>query len=294
MSFPPITHVAVTVRDLDVSVPWYEQLFETAPVLDEDTGPFRHVVWMLGGTLFGLHHFADTDTAAPFTERRAGLDHVAFTCVDRAELECWEKRLDQLGARTAASWTPATARGCRSVTPTACRWSSSPRRLDPRGLTCRAPSGAFGESGDSPNGPSRPTLTRSGCGRDPSGTRPRVPVMAVARFPVVVLDCPDPQALAEFYGALLDWEVEPGEDFWFIRAGYGDGIGFQKVDGFTPPRWPGQDQPQQMHLDVTVEDLDVGEAAVLAIGATKHDHQPGTTFRVFLDPAGHPFCLCLS
>ena len=48
-----------------------------------------------------------------------------------------------------------------------------------------------------------------------------------------------------------------------------------------------------MHLDVVVDDLDAGEEAVVALGATKHHHQPGTRFRVFLDPAGHPFCLCL-
>ena len=117
--------------------------------------------------------------------------------------------------------------------------------------------------------------------------------MAIARFPVVVLDCPDPKALAEFYGALLDWKVErTDDDWWSIRAEYGDSLGFQKVDGFTPPQWPGQDVPQQMHLDVVVDDLDVAEEAVLELGAIKHEHQPGTTFRVFLDPAGHPFCLC--
>jgi hypothetical protein len=49
-----------------------------------------------------------------------------------------------------------------------------------------------------------------------------------------------------------------------------------------------------MHLDVVVDDLDAAEQAVLGLGATKHSHQPGTSFRVFLDPAGHPFCLCLS
>jgi hypothetical protein len=48
-----------------------------------------------------------------------------------------------------------------------------------------------------------------------------------------------------------------------------------------------------MHLDVMVADLDTAETAVLELGATKHEHQPGTTFRVFLDPAGHPFCLCV-
>ncbi len=117
--------------------------------------------------------------------------------------------------------------------------------------------------------------------------------MAIARYPVVVLDCPDPKTLAEFYGALLDWEVKQGDsDWWFVRAEYGGSIGFQKVDGFTAPRWPGQEVPQQMHIDVDVDDLDAAEAAVFELGATKHDHQPGTTFRVFLDPAGHPFCLC--
>lgn len=118
--------------------------------------------------------------------------------------------------------------------------------------------------------------------------------MAIARFPVVVLDCPDPRALAGFYGALLEWKVEQEEDSWAsVRADYGDSLQFQKVETFTPPRWPGQEVPQQMHLDVTVDDLDAAEAAVLQLGATKHEHQPGTSFRVFLDPAGHPFCLCL-
>ena len=117
--------------------------------------------------------------------------------------------------------------------------------------------------------------------------------MAIARFPVVVLDCPDPKALAEFYGARLDWKVEQDDDDWWqVRAEHGDSLSFQRVDGFVPPQWPGQDRPQQMHLDVTVDDLDVAESAVLRLGATKHEHQPGTTFRVFLDPAGHPFCLC--
>ena len=96
-TFPPITHVALTVRDLSVSVPWYTELLGSDPVLDEDTGPFRHVVWMINGTLLGLHQFPDTDIATPFTERRVGLDHVAFAAGDRAELERWEKRLGQLG-----------------------------------------------------------------------------------------------------------------------------------------------------------------------------------------------------
>lgn len=119
--------------------------------------------------------------------------------------------------------------------------------------------------------------------------------MAIAHSPSFVIDCSDAGALARFYAALLDWTVDASEDWVDIRpADRSQCISFQEVQGYTPPQWPGQDIPQQMHVDVVVDDLDAGEAAVLQLGATKHEHQPGTTFRVFLDPDGHPFCLCLS
>jgi glyoxylase I family protein len=95
--FPGVTHVAVTVSDLDRSVAWYEKLFDAKPVLDEDTGPFRHVVWALGGTLLGLHQFPDLHSTDAFNERRPGLDHIAFGCASRSELEQWSARLDELG-----------------------------------------------------------------------------------------------------------------------------------------------------------------------------------------------------
>ncbi|HEX6870824.1 MAG TPA: VOC family protein [Micromonosporaceae bacterium] len=117
--------------------------------------------------------------------------------------------------------------------------------------------------------------------------------MAIARFPSFVIDCPDPSALANFYGAMLDWKVKVSPDWAEIRADNGHCICFQQVENYAPPRWPSQDLPQQMHLDVVVDDLDTAETAVLDLGATKHDHQPGTSFRVYLDPAGHPFCLCV-
>lgn len=117
--------------------------------------------------------------------------------------------------------------------------------------------------------------------------------MAIARYPSVVLDCPDAAALGAFYGALLDWKVEVREGWAEIRADYGQCFSFQQVADYRPPQWPAQQIPQQMHIDVIVDDLDAGEAAVLELGATRHEFQPGTTFRVFLDPAGHPFCLCV-
>ena len=117
--------------------------------------------------------------------------------------------------------------------------------------------------------------------------------MAIARFPSIVIDCPDAAALATFYGTLLDWKTDISDGWADIRADYGQCISFQQVKDYTSPRWPAQEVPQQMHLDVVVDDLDDAEAAVIELGATKHEHQPGTTFRVFLDPAGHPFCLCV-
>lgn len=95
--FPAITHVALTVSDLDRSRPWYRQLFGSDPVLDEDTGPFHHVVWLVGGTIVGIHKFPDLKSADPFDERTPGLDHLAFGCANRAELEEWERRLNELG-----------------------------------------------------------------------------------------------------------------------------------------------------------------------------------------------------
>ncbi len=98
--FPAITHVALTVSDLDRSAPWYTALFEAEPVIDEDTGPFRHVVWVLGGgTLVGLHQFPNPSSTDPFTEDRPGLDHLAFACANRAALVAWEARLNALGVK---------------------------------------------------------------------------------------------------------------------------------------------------------------------------------------------------
>ena len=98
-TMPAITHVAVTVNDLAVSVPWYTRLFGSEPVLDENTGPFHHTVYLLGNTLFGVHGFPQLESTKPFEERRPGLDHVAFGCANRAELEEWVLRLDELGIK---------------------------------------------------------------------------------------------------------------------------------------------------------------------------------------------------
>jgi hypothetical protein len=122
--------------------------------------------------------------------------------------------------------------------------------------------------------------------------------MALATMRSVVLDCPAPMELAEFYRGLVGGELSPAEsaDDWVVLRVDGWRICFQQADDYAPPTWPTGERPQQFHLDVTVDDVDATEPEVLALGATRHEFQPGIedgdTFRVYLDPAGHPFCLC--
>lgn len=112
----------------------------------------------------------------------------------------------------------------------------------------------------------------------------------------VVLDCPDPRLLASFYRGLVGGQVTVVADDWVVLTVDGLRLAFQAADDFAPPTWPTGVRPQQFHLDVTVDDVDAAEPRVLALGATKHEVQPGVAtgepFRVYLDPAGHPFCLC--
>jgi glyoxylase I family protein len=96
-TMPAITHVAVTVTDLAASEAWYTKVLGVKPVLDEDTGPFQHVVYLLGNTALGLHGFPDLASTAPFNERMPGLDHLAFGVASRDELAEWAARLDELG-----------------------------------------------------------------------------------------------------------------------------------------------------------------------------------------------------
>ena len=98
-SFPPLTHIALTVRDLAVSIPWYEALLDAEPVIDEDTDPnMHHTVYLLGnGTLLGLHQHETSPPAGRFSEYQVGLDHVSFGCESRADLEKWAAKLDELG-----------------------------------------------------------------------------------------------------------------------------------------------------------------------------------------------------
>jgi predicted enzyme related to lactoylglutathione lyase len=121
----------------------------------------------------------------------------------------------------------------------------------------------------------------------------------IAHIRSTVIDCPDPHALAAFYRGLVGGEIvhdDPDDPDWVVVSDHGrHRIAFQRADDYQPPRWPDPAYPQQLHLDFTVEDPDAAEAHAVALGAVKAVVQPDDekSFRVFLDPAGHPFCLCV-
>ncbi len=113
----------------------------------------------------------------------------------------------------------------------------------------------------------------------------------------VVLDTPDPPALAEFYARLLGWKVTKTDPGWStVHPGEGTAyIGCHYSESYVPPVWPPEDgkQQQMLHLDLGVSDLDSAVAYAVEAGATVAGFQPQDEVRVMLDPVGHPFCLYL-
>ncbi|OLF14660.1 hypothetical protein BU204_26240 [Actinophytocola xanthii] len=120
------------------------------------------------------------------------------------------------------------------------------------------------------------------CQRD--GVGPELALFAVT------IDTDDAAGLARFYADLMGMEITYEGPEGAMAAGYGKSVMFQQVAGYTPPRWPDPQAPQQAHLDILVEDLDAGERRAVELGARRFEDTP-PSFYVFADPSGHPFCL---
>ena len=127
--------------------------------------------------------------------------------------------------------------------------------------------------------------------------------MTIAHLAYTALDCDNPIELADFYSKITGWPVEPLGDFppadvtWLELLddkGFTK-MGFQKIENFQKPTWPTGGLPQQAHIDFHAKDLDIAEKQLLEIGAVKAEFQPKPhRFRIFLDLAGHPFCIVQS
>jgi catechol 2,3-dioxygenase-like lactoylglutathione lyase family enzyme len=112
--------------------------------------------------------------------------------------------------------------------------------------------------------------------------------LVIGRLHHIVIDCPDPRRLAEFYAELLGLPITHTSDDWVVvsTSAQASGLAFQRAEGHVRPRWPDPASSQQFHLDIMVEDVAASAPRVLALGAAKLDAED-----VFADPAGHPFCL---
>ncbi|MFF2846165.1 VOC family protein [Streptomyces sp. NPDC058001] len=121
----------------------------------------------------------------------------------------------------------------------------------------------------------------------------------IADLQCVVLDCPDPGTLASFYRSLLGGYIDRPDRRWALSEGWstlhtssGLVLAFQRVADYRSPRWPDPERPQQFHFDFAVPDLDVAHREVQELGATVLDAGSGArSWRIYADPAGHPFCL---
>ena len=108
-----------------------------------------------------------------------------------------------------------------------------------------------------------------------------------------MIDCPDPRALAEFYCRVLGMRVNEDTGGWVV-IGSGPGLrqlAFQWITEWVPPRWPDPAYPQQLHLDIHVNDADQAEQELPALAAARVPGECETGFRVFIDLADHPFCI---
>ncbi|MGH3761632.1 VOC family protein [Actinophytocola sp.] len=113
----------------------------------------------------------------------------------------------------------------------------------------------------------------------------------IGRLELAAFDAADIERLVEFYTALAGWETVRDEGEWItLRVGDGQEVAFQRAPDHIPPRWPGQELPQQVHLDLTVDGHEAAARRAVELGATRL--ADGPSWITLADPAGHPFDLC--
>jgi predicted enzyme related to lactoylglutathione lyase len=118
--------------------------------------------------------------------------------------------------------------------------------------------------------------------------------MALATLKMVTLDSTDARRDAAFWSAVLGWDVAAVEDEYAMLTGPGGvALGLGTLADHEAPGWPNEHGSKQFHFDLAVTDLDAAAEEIVGLGASLPDEQPGETWRVLLDPSGHPFCLTL-
>ncbi|MFD0996162.1 putative enzyme related to lactoylglutathione lyase [Pseudoclavibacter chungangensis] len=112
----------------------------------------------------------------------------------------------------------------------------------------------------------------------------------VATLAMITLDCAETRPLATFYSVVLDWEIVHLDDEYGMLAGPSHRLGVGRIDDYVAPEWPDHGR-KAFHFDLAAQDVEVAAARCVELGATRAEPQPGDTWVVLLDPAGHPFCV---
>ena len=115
-------------------------------------------------------------------------------------------------------------------------------------------------------------------------------VAPVATLAMVTLDAPDAARLGQFYSQVLGWPLAYSDESYAMLTGPSHALGIGTIPDFKKPNWP-DDGHKQFHLDLAADDIEAAANQCVELGATRADPQPGETWVVLLDPAGHPFCI---
>jgi predicted enzyme related to lactoylglutathione lyase len=112
---------------------------------------------------------------------------------------------------------------------------------------------------------------------------------------VVVFDAADLAGESTFWATVLGGTVDAEDDWHMINVDGQPRMGVQLAPGHVPPEWP-DGTPQQIHLDLYVDDVTAAHEEVISLGAKllkpADDIESAEGYQVYADPAGHPFCLC--
>lgn len=112
----------------------------------------------------------------------------------------------------------------------------------------------------------------------------------VATLAMVTLDAPNAAILGEFYSSVLDWPIAYSDENYAMLTGPSHALGIGTIPDYQRPSWP-DDGHKQFHLDLAADDIQAAADRCVELGATRAEPQPGETWVVLLDPAGHPFCI---
>lgn len=123
-----------------------------------------------------------------------------------------------------------------------------------------------------------------------AGHEDTTPAEPLARLAMVTLDAPETAPMARFWSAVLGWPIAVQTEDYAMLTGPDSALGIGRIPDFTPPTWPDAGR-KQFHLDLAVGDLEQAARRCVELGARRPQEQPGETWIVLLDPAGHPFCL---